>query len=433
MVNRKKTSQTSPEPPSKSTYRPFTDLGKANRVLESIYKIVHVITAKGVPYEKQLQQNLQILLDYLGVEQGSIMILEKKNLVVKAASRQSLVGRKQPLQDASVATWVAHAKKPLFVPDITKDKRFKNRSGGAYKKNALLSAPITQGDKLIGVINVSDKSGHTDFFQDDIAYMLNFSSLVLSLIVQEDLTEKTRRQRNTLRKRNQELRHQEDIRSELTRMLIHDLKGPLSEVVANLDILSYSVDEQNKEFVESAHIGCDRAVRMADNLGTIGKIEDGKQELIKREVSPASLLEETISSVKGLARLKEIQVNSELPADLPAIKLDRIIIIRVMQNLIMNAMNYAPAGSSITLGCRFDSASKQFEFYIADQGPGVPEDEKTLIFDKYVRLQHRMAEQTGTGLGLYFCKLAVEMHRGQINVENLPGQGSRFYFTLPLQ
>jgi two-component system sensor histidine kinase KdpD len=409
----------------------ITDLGMANRLLASLSSIVQLITAQRLTYEARIDRVLRVILDHLGVEQGSIMILAGKTLVIKAASRPELIGVRQPLSEASVASWVALHKKPLFIPDINKDHRFHKRHS-AYRKNSLLSVPVLQNNRLIGVINVSDKAGHTDLLKGDIAFLIDFSALVLSLIIQESLAEQAKQQRNTLRQRNLELRRQETMRAELSRMLIHDLKGPLSEVVANLDILSYSATDDTRELVTAAQTGCDQAVRMAENLATIGRIEDNKLELLKHEIAPVMLLKEALSNVRGLATLKHITLASQLAPDLPTIRLDRVLILRVLQNLIMNALHYSQPGHTVTVGCEPVVGRRQLCFFVADEGPGVPEGEQTLIFDKYVRLQRGQDLLTGTGLGLYFCKLTVEKHRGEIGMENRATGGSRFYFTLPL-
>jgi len=410
----------------------ITDLGMANRLLASLARIVQLITAQRLPYEAKIDRVLRVILDHLGVEQGSIMILAGQHLTIKAASRPELIGGRQPLSESSVASWVALHKKPLFIPDITKDHRFRSRHS-TYRKNALLSVPVLQGNRLIGVINVSDKTGQTDLLKDDIAFLMNFSALVLSLIIQASLTEQARQQRNTLRRRNQELRRQETMRAELSRMLIHDLKGPLSEVVANLDILSYSATENTSEFVTAAQMGCDQAVRMAENLATTGQMEDGKLELLKHEIVPAMLLKEALANIRGLATLKNVTLESQLPPDLPPIRLDRVLILRVLQNLLMNALHYSAPGHTITVGCEPMTGRQHLCFSVADQGPGIPASEQTLIFEKYIRLQRGQDLRTGTGLGLYFCKLAVQKHRGGVGVENRAEGGSRFFFTLPLQ
>lgn len=417
----------------KAETRKLQDLEQANRLLDSFARIAGVINTSGQGYASRLHRVLGIILDYLGVEHGSIMVLErKKHLVVRAASRPALLGLEQSLADQGVASWVAAHKEPLFVKDICKDRRFGGQSRNSYRKNSLLSVPVLHQGKILGVINVTDKIGDRDLLKDDIARLFDFSSIILSLLVQENLQKELRRQQQVLRKRNQELRRQETLRNELSRMLIHDLKGPLSEVVANLDILSYSIGDENREFLESAQIGCDRAVRMVSNLVTIGKIEDGKLAPIREVVSPLPMLEECLSAIKGVARIRNVQLVLDAGQDLPQIRLDRILILRVLQNLLTNALGHSPGGTTVRFGCRPVPGKKQLEFYVQDQGPGIPAHKRQAIFEKYARISDRQDALVGTGLGLYFCRLAVEIHRGRIGVASEPGGGSRFSFTLPL-
>jgi two-component system sensor histidine kinase KdpD len=117
---------------------------------------------------------------------------------------------------------------------------------------------------------------------------------------------------------------------------------------------------------------------------------------------------------------------------LPQIGLDRTLILRVLQNLLTNALGYCAAKSTIRFGCRRVIGKKQLEFYVQDQGPGIVATKQSTIFEKYARISDRQDVLAGTGLGLYFCRLAVEIHRGRIFVESEPKKGSRFYFTLPL-
>jgi len=410
------------------------DLELANRLLDSFSRIAGVITTKNLDYQARLSRILEVILEYLRVEHGSLMVLErKKYLVVRAASRRKILGHEQTLEDESfVASWVARNREPLFIKDISKDKRFGGQNRGNYRRNSLLSIPILHQGKVLGVINVTDKIGHRDLLQEDITRLFDFSIIIVSLLVQENLQQNHRRQQRILRERNRELRHQETLRAELSQMLAHDLKGPLSEVVANLDILSYTVSEENREFLDSAQLGCDRAVRMVSNLVSIGKIEDGKLMPIKELVEPGPMLAECLSAIKGMARIKEVELILEVEADLPRIVLDRILILRVLQNLLTNALGYCPGNTTIRFGCRRVVDKKQLEFYVQDQGPGIQPAKHSTIFEKYARISDKQDVLVGTGLGLYFCRLAVEIHRGRIGLESEPGKGSRFYFTLPL-
>ncbi|MEW6517904.1 MAG: ATP-binding protein [Thermodesulfobacteriota bacterium] len=417
---------------TKQLDRTLPDPEQCNRLLKSLFQIADVMNARKLTPSSMMDRVLQVVLEYLGVEQGSLMVLEKNRLVVRAATRPEIIGHRQSLTDDSVAAWVVRHAKPLFIPDIAKDKRFAKREG-IYKKDSLLSAPVIHKDQVIGVINASDRTGGMDLLKDDITYLLYFSSFILWTLIQENLRKKITAQRNTLKKRNSELRRQEEMRSYLNRMLMHDLKTPLSEVVANLDILSYSISGEQKEFLESAQLGCDRAVRMVANLVTTDKIADGKQQLLYEETDCRSLLGEAISSIKGLARIKHIDLRQQEAApDFPMITVDRTLILRVLQNLLTNSLSYTEPDSVITAG--FNTTGKNhIEFFVQDQGPGIAPAQQETIFDKYARISSKQDALVGTGLGLHFCKLAVELHNGRIGVQSAEGKGSRFFFKLPIK
>ena len=403
-------------------------------LLMSLIRIVRLINARQ-GYGQRMDKVLNIVLEYLNVEQGSIMVLEKgKRLIVRAATRSEIVGMEQSIEDNSIAAWVAKSGTPIFIPDISKDARFEKREGETYKTLSLLSVPILHKNRVVGVFNVTDKSGSKDLLKEDIAYLLEFSSLIVSLLLQQNMTLELKKQKSILKKRNKELRRQEELRAELSRMLVHDLKAPLSEVVANLDILSYSISDENREFLESGQIGCDRAVRMISNLVDVDRISDGKMQLLKEDVNPRLLLEESISSVKGLAKIRDVQLSMDLPPDdeLPNIQLDRTLILRVLQNLVTNGLGHSSTGTAIVVGCRKVPDKKRLEFFVKDQGPGIPAFEQERIFEKYARLSSKQDSLVGTGLGLHFCKLAVEVHRGGIGVESSDEDGSCFGFSLPL-
>jgi two-component system sensor histidine kinase KdpD len=408
----------------------MTDPHKAVDLLQAILQIAEIINNSRLNYNKRIDLVLKIILDYMEVEQGSIMVLERRKLVVRAASRPELIGLCQPITEESVAGWVACNGTPLFIADISRDGRFKRRDDYNYKKNSLLSVPVLHGKKVIGVFNITDKAGSTDLLKEDIRYLLQFGSTILWSLEQQKLHDKLKKQRATLRKRNRELRRQEELRAQLSRLLIHDLKAPLSEVVANLDILSYTVSAENREFLEGAQMGCDRAVRMVSNLVAIDKIEADRMILLREEVNPQELLRESLSGVTGMARMKKVELIDE-SRETELINVDRTMILRVLQNLLMNALANSMSGKIIRVGCSPVPGKRKIEFYVKDQGEGIPADKQEMIFDKYARVSGRQDSLVGSGLGLYFCKLAIKQHRGTISVSSSPGQGSCFNFILP--
>ncbi len=414
-----------------SAYHDVADPQVATQLLGAVLRIADTINEKSLSSEKRMGKILTVVLGYLDAEQGSIMVLDRRKLVVRAASRKHIIGMTQPLDSPSVAAWVAREGEALFIPDISKDDRFPTRASSSYKKNSLLSAPILHQGKVMGVLNVTDKAGKHDLFKEEVKLLLHFSSIILWSLVLEDLQGKLKKQRATLRKRNTELHRQEELRNQLTAMLAHDLKNPLAEVIANLDILSYSVQGEEKEFIEGAQTSCDQAVRMVSNLVSVDKIADDKLQLLREDLQPSALLHEAVAGLRAMAQLKNIELQLSCEEDLPVLQLDRTLIIRVIQNLLANAISYSEQETRVSLACRRQDEDNLL-LAVADQGPGIPEGMNEVVFDKYARLSSMQADVVGNGLGLHFCKLAIKLHGGKIWVENLPEKGSCFYISLPL-
>jgi len=218
-------------------------------------------------------------------------------------------------------------------------------------------------------------------------------------------------------------------------MLIHDLKGPISDLIANLDILSYTVSYENQEYVESAKTGCDTLYRMVSNLLDIARLEEGGLELIYEKIDPQDLIKEALVRLFGLVKMKGLTIEEKFssPKTMDFFWGDRGILLRVLQNLLTNAIDYSPPGEAIEVGFDYLKSLK-IQFFVKDNGPGVPPEHQEVIFDKYLQLEKKADGRIyTTGLGLTFCKMAVEAHRGKIGVESENLEGSRFFFILPLE
>jgi two-component system sensor histidine kinase KdpD len=219
-------------------------------------------------------------------------------------------------------------------------------------------------------------------------------------------------------------------------MLIHDLKGPISELMANLDILTYTATESNRNFVETAKNSCDTLYSMVTNLLDIARLEEGKLPLVYEQIVPVDLLREAMARVYWSTELKRISFDEEgtpPSGEQDPFWGDRGILLRVLQNLLMNGTAYSPEGGTMAVGVEYPSPGT-VRFFVEDRGPGIPPEHQETIFDKYAQLQEKGDGRVyTTGLGLTFCKMAVEAHRGRIWVESDGHLGSRFVFELPVE
>ena len=143
-----------------------------------------------------------------------------------------------------------------------------------------------------------------------------------------------------------------------------------------------------------------------------------------------SLVAEIVLEQRSLAESKNITLENRVPVDLPEILADRQVLQRILVNLIDNALKFTPEGGQIWLGGQLQD--KEVHVSVVDTGPGIPPQERTRIFEKFTQAQGDSQTNRGTGLGLAFCQMAVEAHKGKIWVEDGPGgSGSRFVLALP--
>lgn len=233
-------------------------------------------------------------------------------------------------------------------------------------------------------------------------------------------------------KRLQEL---EGLRDDLTNMIIHDLRTPLTSVLAAIQTLDVvgDVNQSQREIMEIATTGADSLLAMINSLLDVEKLESGSMELEYSLLSVSELIASAFAQIAPLAEAKGLTLVQEIVADLPWLNADENKLQRILVNLLGNAIKFTPSGGSVTLIVRHSEEVQWVEFCVLDTGEGIPPEAFERIFEKFGQVESRQGGRTlSTGLGLTFCKLAVEAHGGHIKVESEPGLGSIFSFTIPL-
>jgi two-component system sensor histidine kinase KdpD len=222
----------------------------------------------------------------------------------------------------------------------------------------------------------------------------------------------------------------ERLRNSLLAALSHDLRTPLTVLVGLAESLALTKPPLSPEQLESAEAIQDEARRMStlvSNLLDMARIESGEVKL-NLQWQP---LEEVVGSALNAARemLKHHLVEVRLPRNLPLVRIDALLIERVLVNLLENASKYTPPGSRITMAAEI--VGDQLSVSVSDNGPGLGAGREEAIFQKFTRGERESATP-GVGLGLAICRAIVESHQGKIVASHRPGGGARFTFTLPL-
>lgn len=227
-------------------------------------------------------------------------------------------------------------------------------------------------------------------------------------------------------KRLQEL---EKLRDDMRNMIVHDLRTPLTAVIVGVEMLEKHGDlnDTQREMMAIAAGGGKTLLGMINDLLDVEKMEAGSTQLQYDQLTAATLVSGAIEQVATLAADGLTVLKSDIPTDLPAFPGDGSKLTRTLVNLIANAIKFTPNGV-VTISASHDA--EHVRFAVRDNGAGIPAEAFEQIFEKFGQLDSH--SKVGTGLGLAFCKLAVEAHGGSIAVESIPGTGSTFSFTIPL-
>jgi PAS domain S-box-containing protein len=232
------------------------------------------------------------------------------------------------------------------------------------------------------------------------------------------------------------------MRQDLSDMLVHDLRSPLSAVTTGLKLLREVVPPDNdlRPVVESTTETSQRAIRKlmsrVNSLLDISKMQNGQVSLETEPTELTTLADNVCLELNPLAQELSVLLKSQVDDHLPPLAVDADKVERVLQNLVDNALKFAPAETTVTIRSYppgTDGAAPQYvRIDVMDQGPGVPDEYKERLFERFVQIKGRRGTRRGSGLGLTFCRLVVEAHGGRIWVADNPTGGSIFALTLPL-
>ena len=231
-----------------------------------------------------------------------------------------------------------------------------------------------------------------------------------------------------LNKKLQALNHEKD---RYLGIAAHDLRNPLGAVRGYSELmLEGSLEpEQQKEFLQSIRRTSDEMLGLVNDLLDISVIESGKLELRRSNQDVSQLLQERIHLLDPYARSKKSVIQVEAIEGLQA-SIDGPRFAQVIDNLVSNAIKFSPGGSTVRVA--LSSCASGFAFAVRDQGPGIPEQDRKLLFRTFQKLSARpTGGERSTGLGLAIVKKIIDAHGGQIEVDDAPGGGTRFTVTIP--
>jgi signal transduction histidine kinase len=235
------------------------------------------------------------------------------------------------------------------------------------------------------------------------------------------------------------------MRDDLTHTMVHDLRNPLTGISVALQLLDSKlanvISPAQHRLFEIADHSTRRMIDLVNSILELTRLERGRIPLNLAPLSVADLVNETLRMQSPLAVTKNLQLENKMPPDLPLAWADAELVGRVLQNLVGNAVKFTPAGGVVRVtggegrgrtGGRAGGEAEPSPWLrvsVTDNGPGISPELQGRLFQRFVVGEQ---EGRGSGLGLAFCKLAVEAQEGEIWVDSEPGRGATFTFTLPI-
>jgi signal transduction histidine kinase len=286
------------------------------------------------------------------------------------------------------------------------------------RATSLLAVPLTQGSKALGVLVALDRAG--GFSQDDQEFLSLFASQVAVQIRNSQLFEHTK--------------SLDRLKSEFVAVVSHETRTPLTSVKGALELLFderyFQNNEQQVKLLTIAHANAERMLLLINDILDFSKLESASLPMTIERQRLEPVVRQAAHNLRMLIEERRIQLELELPADLPDTLIDAHRIAQVLTNLLSNAIKFSPAGGRIEVAVR--PYGKALRVEVRDHGEGIASKDVPKLFRKFQQIDSGATRKVGgTGLGLVICKGIVEQHGGQVGVESEPGVGSTFWFTIP--
>jgi signal transduction histidine kinase len=333
-----------------------------------------------------------------------------------------------PLNSPGIVSWVARKGMPLLVPDVSVDPRF---TGTLHMPNVRseMGVPLRVKGRVVGAVDVQG-SRLDQFDESDLSTLQALSIQIAGAIERAMLYA-------DLRDTVEQLRQTDRLRNDFLHTVNHEMRAPLTAILGFTDFL---VREQGgplttaqREYLEEIRTSAERIQVLVENILEAARLEEGQVLPRRMDVRVDEVASQILAMVRPAASEKSIALSSRVPADLPCISADPLMVERILINLVTNAVKFSSKGGSVWIEAGpSEKEPGMVEISVCDTGVGIAPEHIGELFQRYRRLETPgLGKAGGTGLGLYIVKGLVEAHGGHIGVESKVGAGTRFTFTLP--
>jgi signal transduction histidine kinase len=368
--------------------------------------------------------------ELLKAEKGLVFLFdrERRQMIAQAPgfglAPEQVKQARYSVDGEARSRWNFRKNGPLVSNKAQADTRLLTDQAAQLGLQSCIIAPITRGPEILGLLMVADRTAHTTAFTDEDL------NLLLALAGQATVAVENQRLHEEIKRANGILQEYDRLKSEFVGIVAHDFRRPLMAIRGFAELVLEEPElstESRQEFMRTVISETEHLALLANDTLLITQIETGQFSFKFTEVDLGPFILDSVP-----LGLSEHSVLMDVPQGFPKIWADPERLRQVLTNLVTNAVKYSPAGGSITVRCR-ERGSQHIVIEVIDHGLGIPPEQVGRLFQKFQRVRSEEHYKiSGTGLGLYICRLIVEGHGGQVWVESEFGRGSTFGMALPL-
>ncbi len=334
-----------------------------------------------------------------------------------------------------IAGWVAARREGVVLGPVAPNPELGRHYKPERAITSALSLPLAIGERVVGVLNVNRINHPEPFTAHDLDVLKAFGQHIAAVIEHASALEKLGTRNRQLEEDNVKLTDLNRMKDIFLSTASHELKTPLSSVIAYAELLDDNdgklTREQSREFVARLRGEAVRLLGLIDDILDLSRLESGKMALKARPMSLAEVASTALETSRAMADRYGVSLAQDLAADVPDLTLDEVKMRQVVVNLITNAVKFSPRGATVTLRTKLDGAFARLE--VNDTGPGVPPELTTHIFELFGQGPGEQGgARGGLGIGLHLVKRLTELHGGHVGVTSRLGDGSTFWVRIPV-
>ena len=382
-------------------------------------------------------RTVNLISERFGFYYAAIYIIEETgfNAILREATGEA--GEKMKAQRYSIVVGshsivgrVAESTEPMLVNDTDIEPLYL-ANPYLLETRSEVAIPLRIGSRIVGVIDIQSTQVEA-FTKDDL-------SVLQSLADQVAVAIDNARSYELSQQLIKDLREVDQLKSQFLANMSHELRTPLNSIIGFSRVILKGIDgpvtDMQQQDLTAIYNSGQHLLGLINDILDLARIEAGKMELNFEEVSLAEMTTSVMSTAKGLVKEKPIQLLQRIPQDMPTVRGDTMRVRQVLLNLISNASKFTDQGS-ITVDTsvqRSSTGKMEALIKVIDTGPGISIEDQKKLFQAFSQVDGSATRKSGgSGLGLSICANLVQLHGGRIGVYSEVGQGSTFWFTLPL-